>query len=87
MPNVTRLPVRFKYPRTVDGREIWGQVEPPDEMVWEICPYVGTAHLEGCEHCPKFEWDEECQENIQRGCYGLAQEACRIVFAMLKRLK
>lgn len=89
MTNVIKIPVKKRYPRTVRGKEIWNQAEPSESMVWEICPYI-RSNLENCNHCPRWEFDEVAARYtkdgiVQRGCYGLADEACRIVFAMQKR--
>lgn len=75
-----------KHSATVKGREIWDQREPPSDMVWEMCPYTrSTTDADPrCYHCPKTETDKNHGE-VQRGCYGMAAEACRIVFAMQTR--
>ena len=84
--NVEKIPVRFKRPRTLTGREMWDAPEPPPEMVWEVCPYLRmNAEHEGCQQCPTWEEDSDYGK-VQRGCYGLAAEACRIVMAMQKKL-
>lgn len=85
MGDVVKLPVEKQYPRTVRGKEIWAQPEPPDEMVWEICPYV-RSRLERCRHCPKSRIDPDYGA-VTDGCYVMAQEACRGVFAIQARQK
>lgn len=72
-------------PSPPDGKEIWAQPEPSDAMVWAICPYITRRNLELCNRCPKWEWDARGESDVQRGCYGMAAEACRIVFAMQRR--
>lgn len=81
---VVKFPAEKVYPRMVEPREIYAQEEPPDEMVWAVCPYMRQTADYRCLHCPKFEHDEHYGP-VQRGCYGIAAEACRIVFAMQKR--
>ncbi len=81
--NVEKIPVRFRRPRTLTGKEMWDAPEPPPEMVWEVCPYI-RAKLEGCEQCPTWE-DDPDYGKVQRGCYGMAAEACRVVMAMQKK--
>lgn len=75
--------IEKRFPRTVRGEEVWAQDKPPNEMVWAICPYI-RANLERCRHCPEWEEDPD-HGTIQKGCYTLAAEACRIVFAMQSR--
>lgn len=84
--SITDFPKQKIYPRLLDGREIWDQQEPPSEMVWEICPYTrsSTKDDDRCHHCPQWE-DDPDYGKVQRGCYGMAAEACRIVFAMQAR--
>ena len=83
---VTEFPKEKIYPATVGGKEIWAQNEPPMEMVWEICPYTRstTRDEDRCHHCPQWENDPNYGA-VRRGCYGMAAEACRIVFAMQAR--
>lgn len=81
--SVVEFPKEKVYPKLLGGREIWDQAEPPSEMVWEVCPYT-RSHDAGCKHCPRFE-DDKDYGPMQRGCYGMAAEVCRVVFAMQKR--
>lgn len=83
--NVIPLPVEKVFPRQVRGVEVYQQSEPPEEMVWEVCPYVRGV-LQRCRHCPPSIHDPVYGE-VVFGCYGFAAEACRIVFAMQKRLE
>lgn len=82
-------PITKRYPRLIRGKEIFAQPKPPKEMVWELCPYLlHRNNLENpeCAHCPT--WEEDPQHGpVQRGCYGLAEEACRLVFAARERFK
>jgi hypothetical protein len=71
------------HPPTVRGKEVWAQKEPPKEMVWAVCPYTRSAG-DGCLHCPTWQKDKTYGP-VQRGCYGMAAEACRVVFAMQAR--
>ena len=83
--NVTQFPVRKVYPPVVGAREMYDQAEPTDEMVWAVCPWLRTHRDESrCHRCPQWE-EDETYGPVQRGCYALASEACRIVFAMLNR--
>jgi hypothetical protein len=75
-----------RHPRTIKGKEIWDQDEPAPEMVWAVCPWLLRGDETNCAHCPTWENDPD-HGQVQRGCYGLAAEACRVVFAMQKRLK
>jgi hypothetical protein len=85
MADITKFPVEKVYPPTVGGREVWDQKDPPDEMVWAVCPYTRHAPDDTrCHHCPRLETDPDYGE-VQRGCYGMAAEACRIVFAIQSR--
>jgi hypothetical protein len=54
-------------------------------MVWAICPYIEYAPATAYERCPEYEYDEEVETEVQRGCYTKAEEACRIVFSMQVR--
>lgn len=83
---VTKFPVKKVFPHAVKGREVWAQDEPPQEMVWAVCPYTRsfTGDDDRCKHCPTFENDPD-HGQVQRSCYGMAAETCRVVFAMQKR--
>lgn len=82
---VTKFPVERVFANTVKGHEVWAQKEPSQEMVWAICPYTRTTQGDTrCLHCPKWE-DDPDYGKMSRGCYVIAAEACRIVFAMQKR--
>lgn len=79
MGNVIESGIERTFPPSINAREIWAEDEPPAEMVWEVCRY--TSMRGACRHCPRVEHDEDLGE-VQRGCYGLAAEVCRIVSAM-----
>lgn len=84
---IVPLPVRKIYPDEVRGKEVWEQDEPPAEMVWAVCPYLRMHKEESrCHHCPKWEKDKDYGK-VQRGCYSFAAEACRVVFAMQRRVQ
>lgn len=86
---VIKFPKKRTFRPVLRGHEVWAQEEPPSEMVWEVCNYTRNRRSEsdqdGCYHCPRLEVDPEHGE-VQRGCYGMAAEACRVVFAMKKLL-
>lgn len=83
--DVIPFPVEKIFPRTVRGHEVWAQPEPPQEMVWAVCPYARMHDDEPrCSHCPPWEEDPD-HGKMRRGCYGIAAEICRIVFAMQAR--
>lgn len=86
MGEVVKAPTDFRHPRSVKPAEMYAQAEPPSEMVWELCPYTSNVKDDDrrCRHCPQWEEDEH-HGKMQRMCYGLASEACRIVFAMQRR--
>jgi hypothetical protein len=82
--NLIKFPKAYRHKRTISGREIWDVPKPPNNMIWEICPYIYSRDLEGCNHCP--EWEEDpVHGKVQRGCFGLAEEVCRIIFAMQQK--
>jgi len=83
--NIVKLDQPYHRPRQVRGREIWDQKEPSSEMVWEICPYLRMHLDEGrCNQCPR-DYEEPNHGPAHHGCYILAVEVCRIIFAMQKR--
>jgi hypothetical protein len=83
--SVAKFPRRFHHRAIVKAAEMYAQPEPPDEMVWAVCPHLRTAAEDKrCSHCPKWE-DDPDYGKLQRGCYALAKEACMIVFAMQAR--
>ena len=85
MTNIVKLPVSYRHRRLVKAREMYDQPEPSEQMVWEVCPYLrGIEHEYRCEHCPRWE-NHPKHGPIQKGCFALAEEACRIVMAMIKR--
>ncbi len=84
MGTIIKAPMEYRYPRTVKGREVWDQQEPPPEMVWAVCPYTKPSH-EKCKHCTQ-EIDP-IYGTFTHGCYMFAAEACRVVFAMQNRKK
>jgi len=77
---VEKIPIRYRRPRTLTVEETCDIADPPPEMVWELCPYI-RAILDGCQQCPRWE-DHEDHGRVQKLCYGLAEEACRVVLAM-----
>lgn len=85
-----KFPKSKRHRRSVSGNEIWDQQEPPKEMVWEVCPYLRMHRMakdeHHCKHCPPTADVPNYGKGIP-GCYGLAAEACRIVFAMQARQK
>lgn len=85
--SVTKFPKRKVHQREIRGKEIYAQEEPPQEMVWDVCPYLNMHRQEEwrCMHCPQWEEDPD-HGKVQRGCYGLAAEVCRIIFARQKRM-
>lgn len=85
MADVTQFPLEKVYPNSVKGKEIWAQKEPPSEMVWAVCPWMRQHNDDSrCRRCPRFEEDPDYGQ-MQRGCYGMAAEVCRVVFAMQNR--
>lgn len=84
--NIERLPVKYRRPRQINGRNVWDAPEPSDLMVWEICPYIEGHNglIDGCQQCPPWE-DDPKYGKIKRGCRGLAEEACRVVMAVQRR--
>lgn len=85
MTGIIKFPVEKVFPPEVRGHEIWAQAEPPQEMVWAICPWMRMRSDDSrCRRCPRYETDPEYGE-MQRGCYGIAAEVCRVVFAMQNR--
>lgn len=85
MAELIKFPGPFRFGRTLTAREIYAVKEPPEEMVWEICPYI-KSKLEACEHCPKTEKDPD-HGDITKGCFVMASEACRVVLALKDKLK
>jgi hypothetical protein len=82
--NVTVFPGEYRRPREITGREVWDQQTPSDLMVWEVCVYTRGPQHDGCRGCPAHEEDERYGK-VKRGCRALAEEACRVVFAVQKR--
>lgn len=79
---VVPLNARFHRARALSGEEVWRAPRPPSEMVWELCPYLRMSEDESrCRQCPEWETDPHYGK-VQRGCYALSQEACRVVLAM-----
>ncbi len=79
---VERLPVKYRRPRLVEGRDMYCMPEPSEEMVWEVCPYLRSNHDDSrCEQCSRWEEDQDYGE-VQRMCFGLAEDACRVVMVM-----
>lgn len=89
MGDLTKLPVEFKH-RSCKP-DIWSVPDPPPEMVWEVCRYTRQGDNRGrCKHCPAVIDDPDdhivsSYGPYVEGCYQMAQEACRVVFAMQKR--
>jgi len=84
--NVISIPTEYKRPVRVKGEEIHAQIDPPQEMVWEVCPYTRSdGSSKGCRQCP--EWEDSKRGKCQRMCYSMAKEACKVVFAMQEQEK
>lgn len=85
MAKIVQFPGEKVYPNLVKGEEIHRQPEPTEEMVWAVCPWL-RAHQDDsrCRHCPA--WFEEPNYGTMRyGCYGMAAETCKVIFAMQAR--
>lgn len=81
---VVRFPVEKVHPNLIGGREVWDQREPPEAMVHAVCPWMRRGDETRCMHCPPWE-DDPDHGKVRRGCYGIAAEVCRVVFAMQAR--
>lgn len=78
MSDVIQIPSRgIRCP--VTPKQIHTARKPTTEQVWAMCGYMNDP-LEKCKGCP--EWEERDGEKFQRMCFGLAQEACKAVFAL-----
>ena len=82
--SIERLPVRYRRPQETTPRESWDSPEPSDLMTWEVCLYLRLQTDDGCMQCPRWE-DDEVVGRVQRGCRGLAEEACRVMMAVQRR--
>lgn len=76
--------VRKIHREVVKPAEMYAQRQCPDEMVWDMCIYLRQEL--NCHECPEWE-DDEHYGRVQRGCRGLAHEACRIALAWQKRME
>jgi hypothetical protein len=87
MTEIVKFPVEKVYPDIVrEVCEIEAQEVPSKEMVWALCPYLRRhADDSRCRRCPSSVFDADLGEEMVRGCYGVAEEACRIVFTMQSR--
>ena len=86
MNNVIRLPKpKKRHKQIVSVREMYCQGNAiPDQMVWDMCRY--TKHNdEPCRECPRWEINKDYGK-VQRGCFGLALEACRYAMAWIERI-
>lgn len=75
-----------QHKQVVSVKEMYAQGNAhPDQMVWDMCRYTRRNH-EHCNECPRWEKDPHYGK-VQRGCYGIAHEACRIAMAWSERIK
>lgn len=83
--SVVNFPKRPFRQELVKPDEMYAQREPSDAMVWEVCPYL-RQHAKDmrCHGCPREEVDPD-HGPVTRGCYLMAREACRVLFAMQAR--
>lgn len=49
---IVKFPGQKLFPNTVSAREIWDQEEPPQEMVWAVCPWVRRGDEIRCPPLP-----------------------------------
>lgn len=83
MGKVIQSGIERRHHREIRGKEIWAQQEPTQEMIWDVCPYIRTK-LDRCRHCPPWREDKHYGK-VKDGCFMMAAEVCRIVFARQKR--
>lgn len=83
----TKFPGRFHRHRQLSPKEMYAVPEPPDELVWELCPYLRLHRQDDwrCRQCPRWVHDER-HGKLCLGCYGMAQEAVRVVLGMQAKL-
>jgi hypothetical protein len=85
MAEPTPIPVEYRKPSILTGREIWDSPEPSEAMVHEVCKYTrGTGGPLSCRGCPRTVQDEH-YGSMTLGCFGWAAEACRVMMAVQRR--
>lgn len=88
MSNVLKFPrPKKRHKQVVSVKEMHCQGNAmPDQMVWDMCRYTRRNDDPDCNECPRWEQDKHYGK-VQRGCYGMAQEACRYALAWAERMK
>lgn len=84
MTDIVKIPVRYRRPREIRGREIFESPKPSDLMVWEVCTYVRGWTGDGCKGCPAT-FDDPDDGKCTEGCRVWAEEACRVMMAVQRR--
>lgn len=82
-----KLPKR-KHKQVVSVREMYAQGNSyPDQMVWDMCRYTrrNQEDYPDCMECSRWENDKHYGK-MKRGCFGMAQEACRYAMAWVERI-
>ncbi len=86
MSKVVRFPLQKKrHDQVVGVKEMYCQGDAPDAMVWDMCRNT-KRDQEYCNECPRWEEDKDYGK-VQRGCFGMAQEACRYGLAWAERIQ
>jgi hypothetical protein len=96
MSNIVKLPppppsppIVKKHKQVVSVQEMFAQGEDmPEAMVWDMCRYTKSPRPDEdnpCKECPRWEEDPNYGK-VQRGCFGMAQEACRYAMAWIERM-
>lgn len=88
--SVIKFPTKDKpkhRSQIVRARELYCQGDMPEQMVWDMCAYTKQYPTDtACKECTRFEEDPDVGK-VQRGCFTMAQEACRLAMAWAERIK
>jgi len=69
----------------LSSAEIYDEPKPPREAVWSVCSYLRMNLPETeCKRCEEIV-DEPNFGPCIHGCYGIAEEACRVVTGAIKK--
>lgn len=58
MAQILKFPIRFRPKNLLKGKDVKSELEPTDEEVWALCPYIRRDGDTVCYRCPKYEPNE-----------------------------
>ena len=89
MGKIVPGPMRYHRTFVMSADAIWRQPDPPDGAVYDMCATIRAGFSQDddlrCKACPQYTHTDYGPGTPM--CYALAQEACKLAHAWIKRGK